>query len=639
MTVIVFDTESDGFRDQATKLHCICLKDVSESLLGAPTKLVERFGSSPVTHLVGTIEEGLQRLSEASLLIGQNIIGHDLPLLRRLFGWTPGHEVRVFDTQTVSRVLNPDRQKPPGYVGKGGPNSLECWGFRLGRWKVEHTDWNNFTPEMLHRCSEDVEINYLVYLELIKEMGNHDWSEAIEIEHEVQRIITQQEINGVQFDRDRARILVSTLSDRIQSIDDRLLPTLPKKLVIPYDKPIEEPFKKNGQLTKRAEQWLEDQASLCSGPFSRIEWLEMNLGSQEQVKEYLLSVGWIPDEWNYRNGERSSPKITLSSLEDYDDDLGRDIKERTLISHRKSQIEGWIGKTRSDGRIIAGANTCGTNTGRFRHVDVVNVPKASHYPKKLGNEPHPRAGELWWSWDEIYGSPKVFFGTEMRSLFCVPEGKVLVGHDAAGLELRMLAHYMNDKAFTEALIHGDIHTRNQEMAGLPNRDAAKTFIYAFLYGAGDEKIGRIVGGTARDGKGLKKSFLEGLPALRRLIERSRQASRKGWLKGLDGRKVMMRQTEEGVMEHKALNTLLQSAGAIVMKKSMVILDERVRALGLDVKKVIDMHDEAQAEVIPEHVELYKLEAVRSIVDSGLHFKLNCPLDGDAKSGLNWAETH
>ena len=248
----------------------------------------------------------------------------------------------------------------------------------------------------------------------------------------------------------------------------------------------------------------------------------------------------------------------------------------------------------------------------MRHIDVVNIPKASKH---------------------------VFFGTEMRSLFCVPEGKILVGHDASGLELRMLAHYMDDKAFTEELIHGDIHTRNQEMAGLPTRDMAKTFSYGFLYGAGDEKIGKIVGGTAKDGKELKRRFLANLPSLKRLIDRTRTASKKGWLKGLDGRKVMMRSYDGEVMEHKALNTLLQSAGAIVMKKSMILLDKSVRDHKLDVLKVIDQHDEGQAEVIPEHVELYKQLAVQSIVDSGIHFKLNCPLAGEAKSGLNWATTH
>jgi DNA polymerase I-like protein with 3'-5' exonuclease and polymerase domains len=612
MTILVFDTESDGFRDEATKLHCICLKDISTMALGAPESVCERFYTPHPDLPSSSIENGLQRLSEASLLIGQNIIGHDLPLLKRLYGWVPTTGTRVFDTQTVSRLLNPDRTKPSGYSGKGGPNSLECWGFRLGRWKVVHEEWSTFSRDMLFRCSEDVEINYLVYLELLKEIGNHDWQEAVEIEHEVQRIITQQEINGVQFDRDRAKLLVSQLTDRIESIDSRILPTLPKKLVIPYDKPIEDPFRKDGKLTKRAESWLEDQADLCSGPFSRVKWLEMNLGSQEQVKEYLLSIGWQPDEWNFKGGERSSPRITESSLETIEGGIGTAVKERTLIGHRKSQIEGWLGRLRSDGRITAGANTCGTNTGRFRHIDVVNVPKASK---------------------------KVFLGYEMRSLFIVPENKVLVGHDAAGLELRMLAHYMDDKKFTEELIHGDIHSRNQEMAGLPTRDLAKSFIYAFLYGAGDEKIGKLIGGVAKDGRALKHAFLANLPSLKRLIDRSKHASRKGFLKGLDGRKVMMRSFEDQVMEHKALNTLLQSAGAIVMKKSMILLDQYVRENKLDVLKVIDMHDEAQAEVIPEHVELYKQLAVRSIVDSGLHFKLNCPLAGEAKTGKNWAETH
>jgi DNA polymerase I-like protein with 3'-5' exonuclease and polymerase domains len=199
---------------------------------------------------------------------------------------------------------------------------------------------------------------------------------------------------------------------------------------------------------------------------------------------------------------------------------------------------------------------------------------------------------------------------------------------------------MNDPEFTESIINGsqelgtDIHTRNQLAAGLSTRDQAKSFIYAFLYGAGDEKIGTVVQGSAVDGARLKRTFLKNLPALKRLLERVKKASRKGYLIGLDGRRVWMRGSE-----HAALNTLLQSAGAIVMKKSMIILDELVKLENLDVVKVIDQHDEAQADVLPEHVERYKELAVQSIRLAGEYFKLKVPLDAEASHGANWSETH
>ena len=199
---------------------------------------------------------------------------------------------------------------------------------------------------------------------------------------------------------------------------------------------------------------------------------------------------------------------------------------------------------------------------------------------------------------------------------------------------------MNDPEYTNAILEGDIHEFNQRAAGLPNRDAAKTFIYAFIYGAGDVKLGSIIGGSASDGKEIRGKFLDAIPNLERLIKRVKRASSKGWLKGLDGRRVMMRRGPDGrVMAHKALNTLLQHSGAIVMKQSCIGLWEAVAANGITAHKVLDMHDEGQSEVLPEHIELYSELAVQSIVQAGEHFNLNIPLDAEAKVGMNLAETH
>jgi len=223
------------------------------------------------------------------------------------------------------------------------------------------------------------------------------------------------------------------------------------------------------------------------------------------------------------------------------------------------------------------------------------------------------------------------YGKEMRSLFTVPNGYKLVGADAAQLELRMLAHYMNDEDYTNEILNGDIHSTNQRAAGLDTRDKAKTFIYAFLYGAGDAKIGSIVGGSSDDGRTLKARFLSNTPALAGLRQRVDDTVRqRGWLKGLDGRKLHIRSA------HSALNTLLQSAGAIVMKQALVHL---VDICQLRYKLVGNIHDEIQAEVHEEDAHAFGQQVVQSIRMTEQSLGLRCPMDGDYKVGNNWSQTH
>ena len=190
---------------------------------------------------------------------------------------------------------------------------------------------------------------------------------------------------------------------------------------------------------------------------------------------------------------------------------------------------------------------------------------------------------------------------------------------------------MNDKGYTYEILNGDIHTANQELAGLESRDQAKTFIYAFLYGAGDEKLGSVVQGNRRDGKRLRGSFLNNLPSLANLKDRVERASQRGYLKGLDDRKVTIRSP------HSALNTLLQSAGAIIMKKALVLFKESIK--DMDAHFVANVHDEWQVEVKKEIAEEVGQRGVQAIVDAGIYFNLRCPLDGEYKIGDNWSETH
>jgi DNA polymerase I-like protein with 3'-5' exonuclease and polymerase domains len=225
-------------------------------------------------------------------------------------------------------------------------------------------------------------------------------------------------------------------------------------------------------------------------------------------------------------------------------------------------------------------------------------------------------------------------------LFTVEEGYKLVGMDASGLELRMLAHYMNDDDYTNEVINGDIHIANQKAANLDSRDKAKTFIYAFLYGAGSHKLGQITPSRENKdediyarGRRLQRDFLTNLPSLKTLRDKVISAAESGYLTGLDGRILHVRST------HAALNTLLQSAGAIVMKRAVILLTESCKEWKINYRLLGQIHDEIQVEVQENQAEPFGDLAVHCIKQAGEDFKLNCPLDGNYKIGTTWRETH
>jgi len=279
-----------------------------------------------------------------------------------------------------------------------------------------------------------------------------------------------------------------------------------------------------------------------------------------------------------------------------------------MLQKRIAQVSSWVEAIKEDGRVHGKVITNGTITGRMSH----QAPNMAQIPA-------------------VY-SP---YGKECRGLWIVEKGFKLVGVDAKGLELRMLAHYMNDKEYTNEVINGDIHTANQIAAGLETRDAAKTFIYAFIYGAGNKKIGSIIGGSERDGERVKEKFLRATPSLRNLREQVDAVSKSNrrWLKGLDGRKIIIRHP------HAALNSLLQGAGATVMKVALTKLDEYVINKRIKAYPVVNVHDEFQYEVEQERADEFGRLAVQSIIDAGKKLNLRCNLDGEYKIGNNWSETH
>jgi DNA polymerase I-like protein with 3'-5' exonuclease and polymerase domains len=276
-----------------------------------------------------------------------------------------------------------------------------------------------------------------------------------------------------------------------------------------------------------------------------------------------------------------------------------------MLQKRQGQINSWLDEYNDDtGRIHARVHTMGTVTHRM-------------------SSSNPNLQQVTASGKE--------YGSEMRALFIVPEDKVLVGADLSGLELRCLAHYMKDDNYTKSLLTEDIHTVNQKSAGLKTRDESKRFIYAFLYGGGDFLIGKIVGGGIAEGKKVKEKFLDNTPSLKKLRESVLKASNKGYLKALDGRRVVVRS------EHAALNFLLQSAGAIIAKRAWEIF--HILADDFDYKQLGVIHDEIQIECSPDDAEAIGYLIVDAMECTTAYYKLNCPITGTFKIGRNWNETH
>ena len=523
-------------------------------------------------------------------VIGHNFIDFDAVHLENIVGVSLAG-LKVTDTLILSKLYNPQLE---------GGHSLRAWGDRLHFPKGKHVDFDKLTPEMVEYCTQDLRVTKKVYDVLTSKLASFG-DTSVHLEHEVQKIITKQIQNGWELDQRKCLDLLATLKERRLEIEeevhDKFIP------LASYVKEITPKYKKNGELSNVGLKFLGDNWECVTGPFSRVEFPEFNLGSRQQIGRYLQYFGWKPANFTEK-GHVIVDEAILSKVTGIPE--AQLIAEYLLVQKRTAQIQSWLDAIKRDGRVHGYVNTIGAVTGRMTH----SSPNMSQVPASY--------------------SP---YGSDCRSCWTVPKGRKLVGADASGIELRMLCHYMNDEEYTHEVINGDVHTANQKAAGLETRDSAKTFIYAFLYGAGDAKIGSIVGGTKRDGARLKELFLRNTPSLRQLRERVSNAAVRGYLKGLDNRKLVIRSN------HAALNTLLQSAASVVMKKSLTILDEYAKLHSIDYKFVGNIHDEFQAEVREDQADKFGWLAVECIKAAGIKLNLRCPLDGEYKVGKTWAETH
>jgi len=675
MARYAWDIETDGLLDEVTILHCIAIQDVD-------TMEESLYADLLVMNTQGTLEDGVEKLMNADLLIGHNLIKYDHPVIKKLTGKSLPKD-KIFDTLVATRLVwsnikDIDGGKPYKLGYLYGSHSLEAWGIRLGgqlkmqyhpvmdpaqpvydpsvknpkrdpRWKG-----STFTAMMGEYCLQDVRVNTELFLRLERQIKNLNYSESITLEHEAAWLLADQERNGFKFDERKAQSLLAVLSARREIIYDQLINTFNGW------------YKSDGLVEPTRTLNYKNPLTpsrVIGAKFTKITWVDFNPSSRLHIIRVLKARGWEPMEFT-PSGEAKVDETILNKMKFPEAAL---MAEWFLLQKRLGQLsdgkQAWLNVVHRDGYIRGSINPNGAVTGRATHSfpNVAQVPSCS-----------------------------ATYGSECRELFTVPDGWVLFGSDASGLELRCLAEAMaiyDDGAYIDTVLNGDIHVANQKAAGLMTRNEAKTFIYAFLYGCGPELTGSQIGWSEEEylgwkakglhlkvlarinnfrgrqlpskpplrlssklrdvlcntmkGEQVQKKFMKGLPALKLLIDDCKLLHKEqGFIRGLDGRKIF---TRSG---HAALNTKLQGMGALICK-AWIVEGERL-ALEAGYKHGLDgdfmqcawVHDEVQiacrTREIAEHFgELYQT-AMRNVQE---RFNFSCQLDTDFNIGANWKETH
>lgn len=668
---MIFDIETNGLLDELDRVHTLHTLDTKT---GQRLRFNGgRFADGSPAPRDGSLDDGYGLLLEQDRLIGHNIIAFDIPAIQKVEPkFILPKRVRLRDTMVMSRLRWPNLKeidskamrsgKRPADFGKMvGAHTLKAWGIRLGVLKADYEGaWHSFTQEMEEYAAQDPVTTKALWDKCLeKDVAE----ECEELEHRVQDIIAMQQRFGFEFDVEAARALEVELVRRKAELMDRL-----REEFRPWVEPVRykgAPVVVEAKRRTKVRRWDADgneyTVEVAKGEtYAKQKLVSFNPASRQQIADRLKTLyGWVPVEFT-ESGQAKVDETTLASLDHID--AAKVLIDYLTVDKRIGQLadgdNAWLKLVKPDGRIHGSVNTLGAITRRMTH-SYPNVAQVPSLVNARGTVP---------------------YGRECRSLFKVRTGMMLGGCDAEGLELRMLAHYMaryDGGAYAETVVNGkkedgtDVHTVNQRLIVLNSRNSAKTWIYAYLYGAGLLKLGMVIyedmtpaqrekfnakhpAGDKREralamlGKKARTRVEEGLPALGKLQEKvKRLANRDGYLPTLDGGLLKVRSA------HAALNTLLQGGGAVVMKKALVILADRLMDIGFVPDRltgewrrgsevmgfVANVHDEFQME-LPAHLadEIGQM-AKDSIRDAGVAFGMRCPLAGSFDKGLNWADSH
>lgn len=642
MTIrVVCDIETDSL--DATKIWVIVTKDLDTGKLE--------------THLspFNTFKDMVPKLT---MIVGHNFLGFDLHVLNRLLSLSIDHSL-VVDTIVVSRFLN---------FNIDGGHSLDAWGKRLGKHKIEFNDYSQLTQEMIRYCQQDVEVNYALFKRFEPYIYNKQFAQALRTEHDMAYICHEIKSNGFYFNVSEATRLQSEIQSEIEKLDALILDSFKPICKLLDVRPIR--FTKTGRPhgTLRSAVERDYPEVLRGGTTSYVpgadvyffEYEPFNPGSPKQIVHRLNQAGWKPTEKTkgYLQAERELKQLrgnsdavkekrqklqerlkeyeiygwkvneeNLETLPETAPESAKFLARRILLASRLSNLTEWLNACDTrDERVHGNLFHIGAWTQRMSH----DHPNTANIPSKYN-----RKGQV------------ALYGSDFRSLWSVPKGRKLIGVDAEGIQLRILAHYIDDPVFTTALVSGDktlgtdVHTLNAKLlsSGLPTmvgRDVAKTFIYSWLLGAGVEKTAQVLSCNQAQAREAREAFLGGYDGLRRIREEQipKDASR-GYFVGLDGRYVVCDS------EHLMLAGYLQNGEAVIMKQANIKWRQQLRQERIPFWQVNFVHDEWQTETLDddELAEYIAKVQIQAIVDTGLQLNLKCPLAGSRNIGYTWNETH
>ena len=600
-TWLVFDCETDGLYDKVSVLHCLVIHDIVKN---------QTFKYGPADSVAA-----INHLATADVLIGQNIIFYDLPVLQKLFPDTAKFRGRIIDTLICTQLIWPKEvlydldteqypEVPKNLKGRAG---LKAWGYRLSNYKIEFKDFSEYSEEMLAYCEQDVRVT----LQLFQFIQKQNYAEAaLKLEHDFALAINKQVRAGFPFDVDACLDLVDVLRAKKDELHAKVMEVFP-------------PIKQESVFVPKVNN--KSRGYIKGEPFTKVTYQEFNPGSRPQIVSRLKGkYGWVPEELT----DKGNPILDDEVLSALDYPEAKVLGEYLTIKKRLGQIadgeKAWLKYVNNQDSCMHGevvTNGCITGRCAHRNPNMGQVP-ASYSP----------------------------YGKECRSLFHAPDGWDLLGVDAKALELRCLGGYLalwDDGEYANLVTDEsvDIHVYNQDKFGVPTRDIAKRLIYAMLYGCGNEKAGGIVDPNEKDPVRLKQlgrnainGFMDGVPALKQLKHKLASAvQERGYLRGLDGRALFCRS------DFSALNVLLQGAGAMIMKQVIINTHNNLEAKGLvhgyDWIQHAMIHDEIQLSCPKKHTALVREQALLAFPQAQQFFAFRCDIDGDAKVGWSWDQTH
>jgi len=567
-----------------------------------------------------------------------NGIGFDVPVINRLLGHTI-EEKDVIDTLIISRLVN--------FEIMGG-HSLDAWGRRLGLHKGDFKDFaGGLTQEMEDYCVNDVAVTVKLFERFKSVIMDRGWSKALRCEHDIQSVCEQMRRNGFAFDADKAEQMLVEILDRMDQLQDQFQIDFPP--VLKEVKRIKYRVKADGSLYKSVTDALESypQTNKDGDDLVCFDWVEFSASSPKQRIERLWEAGWKPYEktkghiaFEREGGEPEKAKHyayygwtcsenNLNTLPATAPSGAKALAEWLTLDGRRSSLVEWLGCVASDGRIHGKFNHIGAWTGRLSHA----APNQANIPAAFTGQPKTAVEEV-----------KAKYDGPFRSLWKVEDGNWLVGTDAEGIQLRVLADLMQSEEYVHAIISGkkedqtDIHNLNRKALGLDHitRDDAKTFIYAFLLGAGNAKVGQILRVSSQQAQQAVLNFMDSISGLKKLKTKIiPQIAERGYFRGYDGRKVVV------PSEHKTLAGMLQNGESTIMKHACLKWIADAQKEKINFKLVTWPHDEWQTEVIGSKNAAERLGQIQrdAIEWAGRDLGLMCPLAGSTDIGKNWFDTH